>query len=867
MPPEWHKMSSNDVLKTLSTTANGLTDADVSSRLLKYGPNEITAKRKTSAFHVFISQFTNFLVIILILASIVSFAVGETLDAAVIAAIIVLNAVFGFLQEMKAEKALESLKKFAVPHTTVIRDKKKAIVDAPRVVPGDILYIEAGSRIPVDARIIEFSNFKVDESVLTGESSPVTKHDNLLGDVVIADRKNMVFMGTTAVYGSCIAVATGTGMRTEFGKIAETLREGEEKTPLQKSLEVLGKQIGIIVLLICGLVFATGVLKALPVLEMFLTAVSLAVAAVPEGLPAVVTITLAIGLVRMAKKNSIVRKLPAVETLGAADVICSDKTGTLTKNQMTVRKVYFSGRVLDVTGEGYATRGEFIENGKRAFSDDLKTLLETGILCNDASLGESVVGDPTEVALIVSAGKYKISDLRETCKRVHEIHFDSDRKMMSVVYERDGQMIMYTKGAVEEVLKRCMGVLRNGNIEMMTEKDRKEIQKINDNMASGALRVLAFAYKKVRDVDDENDLVFAGLQGMIDPPRPEVKSAIAQCREAGIRVVMITGDHKNTAVAIAQELGLMDGSVLTGVDLESMDDKSLEDVVDSVCVYARVSPEHKVRIASSLKNKGHVVAMTGDGLNDAPALKRADIGIAMGIAGTDVAKEASDMVLTDDNFATIVGAVKEGREIYDNIKKFVYYLLACNTGEVMTIFFAILAGFPLPLLPLQILWMNLITDGLPALALGMEPSEPDTMKRKPRNKHERILNKGSMLYIAAIGVIMTIITLGVFYYYLSDYTLATTMAFSTLVFLQGAVAVSIRSRLPIYKIGFLTNRKLVLAVTSIFILQVIAVDALDAIFKTKALGLSEWLVVVLVTLAFFAILEAAKVLGARNKKI
>ena len=858
MPPEWHKISPEEAMKSLGTTQTGLSKDDAAGRLLKYGPNEIEAKRKTSDFHLFLEQFTNFLVMILIIAAAVSFAVGETLDAVVISAIIILNAVFGFVQEKKAEKALESLKKFAVPHTTVVRNGEKMTVNAVDIVPGDILFIEAGSRVPADARIVECSNFKVDESVLTGESSAVTKNPKSLDNVVVADRKNMVYTGTTAVYGNCTAVVVGTGMRTEFGKIASTLQEKEEKTPLQKNLETLGKQIGVIVILVSAVVFAAGVMRSLPAVDMFLTAVSLAVAAVPEGLPAVVTITLAIGLVRMAKKNSIVRKLPAVETLGAATVICSDKTGTLTKNEMTVRKIYVWGRTIEVSGEGYGTEGEFRENGKVVRDDDVKTLLETGILCNNASLGESAVGDPTEIALIVSARKFGVADLREARKRVHEIHFDSDRKMMSVVCQTEGRKVMYTKGALEELLKKCRGILKNGKVDIMTEKDRKEIQKANDIMTKGALRVLAFAYKKVADSYQENDLIFAGLQGMIDPPRPEVKDAIAQCNDAGIKVIMITGDHKNTAVAIAEELGLMTGGVLTGVELESMDEKSFEDIADSISVYARVSPEHKVRIASALRNKGHVVAMTGDGLNDAPALKKADIGVSMGIAGTDVAKEASDMVLADDNFATIVSAVKEGREIYDNIKKFVYYLLACNTGEVMTIFFAILAGFPLPLLPLQILWMNLITDGLPALALGVEPSGPDTMKRKPRSRKEKILNRKGLVYIATTGLLMTAITLGVFYYYLADYTLAVTMAFSTLVFLQGSIAMSMRSRLPIHKIGYLSNKKLAAAVASIFILQIIAVDALDVVFRTTALGIGEWLVIAVITLLFFGILEAEK---------
>ncbi|MDI6720990.1 MAG: HAD-IC family P-type ATPase, partial [Candidatus Aenigmarchaeota archaeon] len=549
---------------------------------------------------------------------------------------------------------------------------------------------------------------------------------------------------------------------------------------------------------------------------------------------------------------------------------CSDKTGTLTKNEMTVRKIYAGGRIIDVTGEGYFAEGGFTEGGRELEGDDsIRLLLETGLYCNNASLGESTVGDPTEIALIVSARKFGINDLRETHKRLHEIHFDSDRKMMSVVYEAGSQKIMYTKGAVEEVLKRCKGVQKNGHVDIMTDKDRKIIQKTNEEFASSALRVLAFAYKKVSDGHEEKDLIFLGLQGMIDPPRPEVKDAIHQCRNAGIKVVMITGDHKNTAVAIAKELDLLGESrVLTGAELDAMDDKAFSDIVNDISVYARVSPEHKVRIAKALKKKGHVVAMTGDGINDAPALKHSDIGVSMGIAGTDVAKEASDMVLTDDNFATIVEAIKEGREIYDNIKKFVYYLLACNIGEVIAIFTAILIGFPLPLLPIQILWMNLITDGLPALALGVEPSEPGTMEKKPRKKNEKILNKGALLYIISTGIIMAAIMLGIFYYYMDNYPLAVTMAFSTLVFLQKPIAMSVRSRTPIHKIGYLKNRKMILALATVLILQVMVVNVpfFNPIFKTVPLGLNEWAVVAGVTLLFFAILEAEKMVRRPDRQ-
>ncbi|MBI2579734.1 MAG: calcium-translocating P-type ATPase, SERCA-type [Candidatus Aenigmarchaeota archaeon] len=866
MAKEWHSMTVQEALKALESGRKGLSKPESSRRLNKYGRNELEEKKKVSNFRLFLNQFANFLVVILIIASVVSFAVGEVLDSSVIFAIIILNALFGYVQERKAEKALESLKKFAVPQAIVVRNGEKALTDAALVVPGDVIYIEAGSRIPADARIIECSSLKVDESVLTGESSAVTKSPKPVGGVVVADRKDMLYMGTTAVYGTCTAVVVSTGMRSEFGKIAEQLQGAEEKTPLQKSLEILGRNIALLIILVCAAVFAAGIFRGLGTVEIFLVAVSLAVAAIPEGLPAVVTITLAIGLVRMAKKNSIVRKLPAVETLGAATVICSDKTGTLTKNEMTVRKVYVPGRVIGVTGEGYSVEGDFLENEKKIEKDGaVEMLLRIGMLCNNASLGESAVGDPTEIALLVSARKFGHGEVGG--KRVHEIHFDSERKMMSVVCQKGRDRTMHTKGAVEEVMKRCSRIYKNGRIEKITDSDRKEILKANEEFTGAALRVLAFAFKSVGRSYREGDLVFAGLQGMIDPPRPEVKAAIQQCKDAGIKVVMITGDHKNTALAIARELGIADGGkVLTGEEIESMSDESFSGMVDEIYVYARVSPEHKVRIAEVLMKKGHVVAMTGDGINDAPALKKADIGVSMGISGTDVSKEASDMVLADDNFATIVEAVKEGREIYGNIKKFVYYLLACNMGEVLTIFTAILIGFPLPLLPLQILWMNLITDGLPALALSVEPGEPGTMQKKPRKRDEKILGRRSMAYITTTGIMMMLITLGIFYYYLYNYALAVSMAFSTLVFLQVSIAMSTRSSGPIHRIGYLRNRKMVMALVSVFILQAVVINApfLNRIFDTVPLDLEHWAVVVGAMLAFFAILEMEKVVRKKE---
>ena len=706
---EWHEKSLDEVFNELNSSRDGLSSSNAKKGLEKYGRNVIPERKKVTALEVFLEQFKNFLVVILIFAAIVSFALGELLDAAAILTIVILNAAFGFIQERKAEKTLEALRKFAVPRTKVVRNGTVQILDSPEVVPGDVIVLEVGDKVPADCRVIEEYNLKVNESILTGESTPVEKTTNsLTGKLAVADRKNMLFSGTNIVYGRCRAIAVGTGAKTEFGKIAKVLQQRKDPTPLQDKLEVLGKNIGIIVIIISVIIFIVGFLNNFDILQIFLTSVSLAVAAIPEGLPAVVTITLAIGLMKMVKKNAIIRKLPAVETLGSTTVICSDKTGTLTKNEMTVRKIYLFEKLIEVTGEGYSTKGKLLYNDSSIKDPVLESVLTSGFLCNNAEMGKDNVGDPTEIALLVSALKYGLKDPREKYKRISEIEFDSDRKMMSVFYDINGEKIMYTKGALEEILARCTTINKNGNIEPITQQDKDKILEANDNFSSEALRVLAFATKK--GDNEEKDLTFLGLQGMIDPPRPEVKASIEKCATAGVKVVMITGDHKNTAVAIAKELGIMDDShqVLTGVELNNMNYMQFKNVVDNVRVYARVSPEHKVMITEALKEKGHIVAVTGDGVNDAPALKKADIGVAMGIAGTDIAKEASDMVLTDDNFASIVSAVEEGRGIYDNIKKFVNYLLSCNIGEVIVVFAAILLSMPLPLLPLQLLFMNLI---------------------------------------------------------------------------------------------------------------------------------------------------------------
>lgn len=871
---EAYQLDVKDVLN-LFGSEHGLTDEEALQRIGKYGYNELVEKKKISQWKLFLEQFKSVLIAVLLVATVVSALLGEMLDAIVIFAIVIINAFLGFFQERKAENALEALKKISAPQATVIRDGRQKIIPSRDVVPGDVILLKVGDKIPADCRIIEEMNLRCDEAVLTGESAPVEKSaSKIKGEVPVAERYNIVFSGTTVVYGHCMAAAVATGMKTEFGRIAKMLEVPEEQSPLQQKLEVLGKQLGMLILIISAIVFAAGIALGGNILNMFLTAVALAVAAIPEGLPAVVTITLSIGLQRMAKRNSIIRKLPAVETLGSTSVICSDKTGTLTANEMTVRKIFVYGKVLDVTGEGYSIEGKFLYEGKEIGIDKgMELLLKTGIYCNDAEL-ESRIGDPTELALLVSARKAGLEDGRKKHKRINEIPFESERKMMSVACEVEGKRLMFTKGAVENVLERCSHVYKNGQIKVFTKEEKNLILQANHEFATSALRVLAFGYKESgKEKLIEKDLVFVGLQAMIDPPRSEVKDAIEKCKQAGINVVMITGDHRDTAVAIAKELGLIDdgGQACTGEELDKLDDTAFLDIVDSISVYARVAPEHKVRITEALKKKGRIVAMTGDGVNDAPALKKADIGIAMGITGTDVSKEASDMVLTNDNFASIVAAVEEGRGVYDNIKKFIYYLLSANIGEVLIVFVAIIIGLithsaVLPLVPVQLLWINLLTDGLPALALGVEPREPGVMKRSPRNPKENILNKHSIELLVLIGVLFAAATLILFYAELpSGIQHARTIAFTTIVVTELFIALSMRSSLPILEIGLFSNKKLLLAILSSFILQlaVIYIPIFDAVFETTEPTLDDWIPIFAASFLILFVLEIRKYISKR----
>jgi len=783
-------MEIDDVMYSLSTTNEGLTSQEVQERLKKYGYNELKEKKRTTALQMFLGEFKDVFIILLLVATIFSVIIGyyELLrgtaesfleaytDAITIGIIVVLVAVAGFIQEYRAEKALEALKKLAAPKARVMRDGKEMIIPAREVVPGDILLLEAGDTVPADARLIEAVELKADEAVLTGESTPVNKNiATIKAEAPVADRKNILFMATHTIYGRGKAVVASTGMGTEFGRIAELVQTAEEEeTPLQKKLDRFAKQIAYAVLVLCTIIFVLEVLaegfaiKAF--VDSFMSSIALAISVVPEGMPAIVTIGLALGAREFARRHALIRKLSSAESLGATTVICSDKTGTLTKGEMTVRRIYNKGKVVEVTGVGYEPKGEFYSSSDSinpVEDKDLSLLLKAGALCNNATLEQEngvwrIIGDPTEGALIVAATKAGLekAELEKIYPRAGEVPFSSERKRMTTVHSTsEGEHIAFTKGAPEVVLERCIHILEKGKEKKLTDAKRKEILENNERLASDALRVLGMAFKKVpetlKEFDEEileNNLVFIGLEGMIDPPREEAVEANKKCEEAGIKTVMITGDHKLTAMAVAKEIGIMKEKslVLTGAELDGMNDEEFEKIVENVAVYARVSPEHKLRIVKALKKKGQIVAMTGDGVNDAPAVKSADVGISMGISGTDVTREASDMVLTDDNFATIVRAVEEGRVIYDNVRKYVRFLISCNFDEVLVIgTFAVLAGlagaggevlFPLPLTAAMLLWINLVTDGAPAVSLATDSPDEDVMKRKPRKPGEGILH-------------------------------------------------------------------------------------------------------------------------------
>lgn len=917
MSRSWHAKTSEETLKELGTSEAGLSQTEVQKRLTENGPNELKKEKRSSPIKMLLAQFSDILIIILLIAIGLSIAIGELIDAIVIIAIVAATAVLGFVEEFRSEKAVEALKKMTAPTATVIRDGKETKIPAREIVPGDIILLYAGDKIPADARLIKSFNLKVDESSLTGESSPAKKNVELCKEEVpLDDRQNMVFTGTIAVYGRGEAVATSTGMSTEFGKIAEMVQiNREEKTPLEKRTQSVGKWIGILAVLICVAVGGVGVAAGRNLIDMLLWAVSLAVAAVPEALPAIVTGALAVGMYRMAKVNTIVKKLPAVETLGCTSVICSDKTGTMTKGEMTVQMICLGDQIVKVSGIGYDPEGDFLVGNQKFDSKDerLNSLLISAALCNDAKLEKEagtdrwvIKGDPTEGALVVAAAKAGLwkEELEKQQPRIDELPFSSETKRMTTIHESMGKKrIAYMKGAPEIVLGKCTSVLTNGQVSKLNDDDRAEIIEANEAMAKRALRNLGFAYRelpqtvKVCDERIEKDFTFIGIVGMIDPPRDEVKDAINTCKNAGINVVMVTGDHKLTAVAVAKELNLLgeneeEGKVLKGEELEKLTDEQLASIVQNVVVYARVSPEHKIRIVKAWRSKGHVVAMTGDGVNDAPALKMADIGISMGITGTEVTKEASDMVLTDDNFASIVKAAREGREIYDNIKKYLTYLMRCNIMEILVMFIAVvsvpyLAGIYSPganvadigsatiaLTAVQLLWVNLTTDGLPAIALGVDPGDPDIMDRKPRDPKESVFTRDVKTYLSLVPLLMTgLLLFGFFFYHpwenAAQLTEARTQLLTAMILMELANAISARSlKYPVWKVGAFKNKFLWYAVGSSFVLQlfVLYTPGINSLFDVTAPEPLDWAFAVLFTAIVFTALELGKFFVSRRRR-
>jgi Ca2+-transporting ATPase len=891
---QWWQLDTQETAKNLGTDLSaGLNAREAAAKLGQYGPNRLEEKKGISPITIFLEQFKDFIIWVLIGAALVSGFLQEWVDAIAIIAIVILNAILGFIQEYRAEKSLAALKKLSSPTSKVIRNGQHAVISSFELVPGDLIELEAGDNVPADSRVVWLTaNFAAQEASLTGESTPVVKTTAPLKekDVPLADRANMVYMGTSIASGKARAIVVETGMQTELGKIAGMIQGiTRDTTPLQKKLEQFGKWIVYLCFVLVGLVFALGVLRGGKLLDMFLTAVSLAVAAIPEGLPAVVTIALALGVQRMVARHALIRKLPSVETLGCATVICSDKTGTLTKNEMTVQAVYADGKLFKISGIGYEPKGEFSLDGKSINPADYPTLNKTllcGTLCNGAQIvsnGNSfkIVGDPTEAAILTAAAKADIwkEKAEKDWQFVTEIPFDSERKKMTIIRQNAGKRIAFVKGAPDILLDDCTSIELAGSTRNLTEKDVENILSANNQLANDAMRVLGLAYKELDSAlmdyqaeVVEKELTFVGLAAMIDPPREEVKKAIQDCKTASIRTVMITGDHKNTAVAIARDLGFFeaDSVALTGEELDKLTDERLAEQVRKGTVYARVSPEHKLRIVRALRHQNEVVAMTGDGVNDAPAVKEADIGVAMGITGTDVTKEVSDMIVTDDNFASIVAAVEEGRGIYDNIKKFIHYLLSCNTGEILVMFVSSLIGWPVPLLPIQILWVNLVTDGLPALALGVDPTNPNVMKRPPRPPKEPVITKQRAFLMLAQGTFIALCSLIAFSFVMfvekEGLPRARTAAFVVLACSQLFHAFNCRSQTEsLFRIGVFTNTKLILANGLSFLLQmmVVYVPFCQTIFKTEPLMVFDWCMIIAIS---SLPLWAMELIKATNKK-
>lgn len=886
----WFIKDKDEVLKELEVDPlKGLSSEEAKNRLSKYGENKLREKKSKTMLQLFFAQLNDVMIFILLGAALISGLMGEVSDAIIIALVVIINAVVGVIQESKAEKALEALKKLSTPKAIVRRDGELKEIASEEVVPGDLVIIDAGRYVPCDLRLIESANLKIEESALTGESVPSEKDAELVlkaSDTPLGDQKNMAFSSTLSTYGRGVGVAVGTGMSTEIGKIAKMLEDDEDnETPLQKNISQLGKILGFAALGICIIMFIVGVIQGRGLFDMFFTAISLAVAAIPEGLVAVVTLVLAMGVQKMIKENAIIRKLPAVETLGSVNIICSDKTGTLTQNKMTVTKFYSDNAFGDISSLNIDEPAH-------------KLLLENLVLCTDATYSEgSSTGDPTEIALLEAGVKFNIfkDALEKLHQRKNEVPFDSDRKLMTTVNQYDNEYYVMTKGATDNLLNICTSAYVDGEIKPLTNEIKSKIMNYANDMSDDALRVLGAAYKKIDSphvaIDTlETDLTFIGLVGMIDPPRLEVKDSIAECKKAGIKTIMITGDHKNTAFAIAKELGIAENpdQSISGTELDKMPQEELNRRIDNLRVFARVSPEHKVKIVKAFKSKGNIVSMTGDGVNDAPSLKAADIGVAMGITGTDVAKGAADMVLTDDNFSTIVSAVEQGRNIYNNIKKSIIFLLSCNAGEIISLFFAILLGWATPLKPIHLLWVNLITDTLPALALGADPGDPGVMEEKPRNPKDSLFAHGTGINLILNGILIGLLTLAAFVIgarvesgttelfpifpkNISGNALihAQTMAFIVLSVSQLVHSLNMRSdKKSIFQLGFFSNRFLIAAILIGVFLQdvVITVPFLAKIFEVSDLTGAEWGTVVILSIIPLIVNEIAKIFIRMRKK-
>ena len=879
---DYYNINISEAIKSLKSSENGLTKHEVKKRLEEFGYNELQKEKKLTALTIFLDQFKNALILLLIFAGFLSLFLGERIESIAIFGIVLLNAILGFIQEYKAEKAIEALEKVSAPTAKVLRDGKEQKIPAREIVLGDILLLEAGDIVPADSRLLEISSLQIDEASLTGESVPSAKviEPFKLGTSV-ADQENMAFMGTAVTYGKGKSVVIGIGMKTEFGKIATSLQTTKEvQTPLQIKFTRLAKQIGIVAVILIIAVLVSGTLQGtLTFGKMLLFALALTVSTIPNSLPIIVTVGLSMGTKRLAKKNMLIKKLPAAESLGAATIICSDKTGTITKNQMTITEIFYDNQIIKVSGAGYEPKGNFYANNKQINPKQMELFFRIGYLCNSAKLIKKkgkfeILGDPTEGSLVVlgKKGKLEDEDLHHHFSFIEELPFDSDRKRMSVVFKNkiNKKTEAYVKGAPDLLLKVCDRILEKGRVRKLTKKDREKILKMNDAFAGKALRVLALAYKELSSskkysIDTvEKNLIFVGLVGMIDPPREEVKQAVEECHEAGIRVMIITGDHAITTKAVAQQVGLFEEGdiVLTGADLEKMSDSELEKKIEKIRIIARALPIQKSRVVDALQKKGHIVAMTGDGVNDAPALKKADIGIAMGITGTDVAKEVSKATLTDDNFATIVNAIEEGRNIYNKMINSAKYLLSCNAGEITAVFMAIMLKFPLPLLPLQILLMNLLTDDFPALGLGFESSEEGIMKRPPRDPKEKPISREIFISIVIFGLIMGLGTLFIFMQYKEiDLSKAQTVAFTTLVIFQMFAVMS--SRTLHHSLGHLnpfSNKWLLGAVCLSLSIQLAVVywSPLQNIFGTVSLLAIDWLKIIGISSLGFIMMEISK---------